>query len=209
MTKAYIAWYPPMKLKQESRLRKSIAQHAAKLIATEGINDYYKAKIKAATQLGISDKRHLPKNSEIETALMNYQILFHQHSHASHLNFLREQALRSMEFFARFSPRLTGAVLTGSAGKNSEINLHLFTDAAELVGIFLLDHKIPFRSKDKNIRLEKDIYEMFPAFEFIANDIHICLTVFPLNQLKSSPVDPIDGKPMRRANISQVRSLLG
>ena len=54
-----------MRQNTENRLRKEIAQEAAKLVAVDGLEDYLQAKKKAADQLGIYDKRVYPSNSEI------------------------------------------------------------------------------------------------------------------------------------------------
>ena len=47
-------------------LRRRIAALAARMIAEDGVNDYAQAKLKAAQQLGLSNK-HLPDDAELET----------------------------------------------------------------------------------------------------------------------------------------------
>jgi hypothetical protein len=34
------------------------------------------------------------------------------------------------------------------------------------------------------------------------------VTVFPLDGIRQAPVSPVDGKPMRRANVEELTSLL-
>ncbi|MGH8747442.1 MAG: hypothetical protein ACREUK_13270 [Burkholderiales bacterium] len=43
-----------------------------------------------------------------------------------------------------FNPYLTGAVLTGLAGRYAEIDLQLFPESAKEVEIFLLDRNLPY-----------------------------------------------------------------
>ena len=55
-------------------LRRALAQEAARLMAEHGIRDFLVAKRKAAERLGVIDGvALLPKNSEIESALAEYQ----------------------------------------------------------------------------------------------------------------------------------------
>ena len=53
-------------------LRHAIAQEAARLMAEHGIQDFYVAKRKAAERYGVVDGAFLPRNTEIEAALMSY-----------------------------------------------------------------------------------------------------------------------------------------
>ena len=61
---------------RDARTRRRIAVEAARLISEHGIRDYHVAKRKAAERLGIQVDTALPKNSEIEDALREYQRLF-------------------------------------------------------------------------------------------------------------------------------------
>ena len=65
----------------------------------------------------------------------------------------RLQALESMRQLAQFHPYLTGSVLSGRAGKHSDINLMVFSDDSKAVLLFLLKHKIPFTDGEWQIRL--------------------------------------------------------
>ena len=69
-------------------LRMTIAQEAARLIAEHGIHDYGLAKRKAAERLGVdTDCAVLPRNVEVEAALMERQRLFGGNSHGdNHAN---------------------------------------------------------------------------------------------------------------------------
>ena len=190
------------------QMRVRIAQEAARMMAEQGITDFYVAKRKAARQLGAPDTRNMPRNAEVEEALASYQRLFHASEQAEYLTGLRHGATHAMRFLTDFSPRLVGSVLTGTAGPHSDINLHLFADTAEQVAMFLMEANIPFDSKLKRLRLGGDETQEFPGFGFRAGEHAVELTVFPSEGRREAPRSPVDGKPMRRATLQEVELLL-
>lgn len=125
-------------------MREQLAHQAAKLMAEDGITDHACAKRKAARQLGAGETHHLPSNEEIDIALRSFRSLFQSESHPEILRQLREEALSIMRLLAEFRPYLTGSVLNGTAGAQSDINLMLFSDDAKAVLLFLLKHSIFF-----------------------------------------------------------------
>jgi hypothetical protein len=193
---------------RDQQMRARIAQEAARLMSQEGVQDFYAAKRKAAQQLGAPDTRNLPRNQEVEAALLAYQRLFVDESQADHLRELRETAIKAMRFLARFQPRLVGSVLSGTAGHYADINLHLFANIPEDVSLFLLDNRIPYTSVVKRLRVAREAWEEFPACQFMAGDYPVELVVFPLDGRREAPRSPVDGKPMRRARLEEVESLL-
>jgi hypothetical protein len=190
----------------DSQLRQRIAQTSARLMVQEGITDYQQAKHKAAAQLGIPHTRHLPSNSEIEAEILIYQRLFQANTQPSRLHHMREVALQAMQLFAAFTPRLVGSVLQGTAHQYSDITLHLFTHSSEEVALFLLDKKIPYDLTEQRFRLPQLV--SFPGFRFMAGEESIVLIVFGIDDIRWSPPSPLDGKPMRRADIRMVKKLL-
>src|SRR5688500_1695760 len=132
--------------------RHRLAHEAARLIAESGIRDYHQAKLKAAERLGIFDDASLPRNREIEDALREYQRLF-QRDNLGNLRQRREAALRAMEFFAEFEPRLVGPVLDGTADARSPVSLHLYSDDPDAAPRFLDQHLIPAEARERRLRL--------------------------------------------------------
>lgn len=191
------------------QMRHLIAMEAARLMAEHGIKDYYTAKHKAAVRLGAPDTQHIPRNDEVEQALSDYQRLFKGHTQPQQLKQLRETALQAMRMLAAFNAQLVGSVLSGTAHAHSDINLHLFTDVPEEVGIFLLEENIPFESVERYLRSGREAQALrYPGYRFMAGKTVMDLTIFPLNGVRQSPRSPIDGKPMRRAGLSTVQKLL-
>ena len=193
---------------RDRQMRQRIAQEAARLIVSEGIRDYLAAKRKAAARLGAPDTQNLPRNVEVEAELAAYQRLFQEQDQPQRLRELRAAALNAMQFFERFDPRLTGSVLSGTAGEHSDINLHLFAESPEDVTLFLLEAKVPFEQAQRRLRLNRDEFETYPTVSFLAGDAQIEAVIFPLNGLRQAPRSPLDGKPMARAKLRRVEEQL-
>ena len=189
-------------------MRERIAQEAARIMAQEGLRDFALAKRKAALHLGAVDTRHMPSNVEIEQALMEYQRLFHADEQRAALRKRLEVAVRAMELFAAFQPRLVGEVLSGTANRYSDVSLHLFSDPAEALALFLMERHIPYEQVEKRLRVGRDQWQNFSAYRFVADDIGVELIVFPLDGMRQAPLSPVNGKPMRRASLEAVRRLL-
>ncbi|MGW8310210.1 MAG: hypothetical protein ACWGNB_04020 [Thiogranum sp.] len=193
---------------RDQQMRTRIAQEAARLMSEEGIQDFYAAKRKAAQHLGAPDTRNMPRNQEVEAALQEYQRLFRGEQQSGHLRVLREAAVQAMRFLAGFRPRLVGSVLSGTAGRHADINLHLFADTPEEVSLFLMDNSIPFHPAQKRLRISREAWQEFPAYEFMAGEQAVELVVFPSEGRREAPRSPVDGRPMRRARVEEVEALL-
>lgn len=193
---------------REDQLRLAVAQEAARLMAEHGIEDFLLAKRKAAERLLISDSATLPKNAEIEAALLERQRLFHGGQHQHQLHDMRRAALQAMRLLSDFKPRLVGSVLSGSATAHAEINLHVFAEYAEQVAMRLEENGIIAQHAEKKFRYEAERYRSFPSFKFVAGQQAIEIVVFPIGGIRQAPNSPIDGKPMARADLAEVQSLL-
>lgn len=187
--------------------RHRLAHEAARLMAEGGIRDFHQAKRKAAERLGISDDASLPRNREIEDALREYQRLF-QPASVDAVRERREAALRALEFFAPFDPRLVGPVLEGTADARSPVALHLHGDDRDAVARFLDQHGIPAEARSRRVRLDRERHDDAPVWVFSAEDLTFDLTVLPTAVLRQAPLAPVDEKPMRRASLAQLRQLL-
>ena len=188
--------------------RHRLAHEAARLMAEGGIRDYHQAKLKAAERLGIFDDASLPRNREIEDALRQYQRLFQGDAQVSGLRRRRDAALRALEFFAAFDPRLVGPVLEGTADEHAPVALHLYSDDPDAVARHLEQHAIPAESRSRRVRLDRERMAEFPVWLFSAEDLTFDLTVLPHDALRQAPLSGIDEKPMRRASAAQLRQLL-
>ena len=189
-------------------MRLAVAEEAARIMREQGVDDFLQAKRKAADRLGVTDASILPRNTEIEAALVAHQRLFAADRHEADLAAMRSSALEAMRLMADFQPRLVGPVLTGTASAHSEINLHLFSDSPEAVSIRLEERGVPHEVLERRLRYERDRTVSYPALRFVAGRQTVDAVVFPLDGIRQAPCSPVDGKPMRRASAAEVEALL-
>ena len=192
----------------DARMRERLVREAARIMAEEGVGDFGTAKRKAAARLGAPDTRNLPQNREVQAALREHQQLFEGEALRERLRRLRGTALEAMALLEPFRPRLVGSVLKGTATAHSDVNLHLFSEPAEEVAIFLMDRRIPFEEDSRRLRFGRDDYRDYPVYRFLAGDTAIDLTVFSLAGLRQAPRSSVDGQPMERAARPAVERLL-
>ena len=178
------------------------------MMSEHGIRDFHHAKVKAAERLGILDAQALPRNNEIEDALREHQRIFHAESQPQLLQERREAAVEAMRFLERFDPRLVGAVLEGTADAHSAVCLHVFSDTAENVVLFLQERGVPITQQTRRLRTTRDEQEEYPVLLFAADGLPFDITVLPRDALKQAPLDRIDEKPMRRASLAAVEELV-
>ena len=177
-------------------------------MAEEGVSDFHAAKRKAADRLGIPESRHLPGNDEVHSALQLYLQLFHSGQLSQNLQRLRRLAAEGMCFLAKFDPRLVGSVLSGTVTASTEIQLHITADSPEEVGFWLDEHHIPYEQLERRLRFGGDRHEAFPTYRFTADEITVELCIFDRRNGREAPLSPVDGKPMKRASLREVESLV-
>ena len=148
-------------------LRRALAQEAARIMAEHGIQDFRTAKRKAAERLGVTDAGAvLPRNTEIEAALAEYQRLFGGESHVDTLHAQRRAALHAMRYLREFEPRLVGPVLSGTATAHTDVQLHLFADRAETVTLKLMDRGIAHEVTEQRVRWMPSASWRIPGVRF-------------------------------------------
>jgi hypothetical protein len=188
------------------RIRLQIAQEAARILAREGVHDLAFAKRKAASRLGISETVCLPRNEEIEAALLEHHRLFRAETQPQHIARLRRLALEAMRFLSDFSPLLTGGVWDGTGGDHAPIHLHVFTDSPEDLMQKLMSRDIPFEEGSHSTGKGTGRSGEFPALRFYVDGVRVELKIHPADQKGRSA-----GKKGNRAlggNLLEVDRLL-
>jgi hypothetical protein len=193
---------------RSDNLRRAMAQEAARIMAEHGIHDFLTAKRKAAERFGNPDDASLPRNTEIEAALVDYQRLFAADTHGVALQQQRHAALQAMQNLAEFEPRLVGPVLAGTATPHADVQLHLFAERPEAVALQLLDRGVQHEIIERRLRLDAERVRNFPGIRFEIDSQGIEATVFPIDGIRQAPVSPVDGRPMRRADLTELEMLL-
>jgi hypothetical protein len=184
---------------RDMRLR--IAHAAARLIAQDGSLDYGSAKRKAARQLGAADGSGLPDNLAVEEALRAYQSLYCADTTQATQSALRTVAYEYMQLLADFDPHLTGSVLNGTAGPNSDINLQLFTDQEKELEFLLMKVAPDYRVGDSG-RAESG-YARPLVFLIPDARADVTLSVYSRGELRQLKRFQADGSP-RRMRLAQL-----
>ena len=194
------------KFKQQ-QMRARIAAVAARIMAEDGIEDFAMAKRKATRQLGAVETQSLPNNDEIEAELRVYQSLYQSEEQRERLRYLRGQALAAMEQLAEFKPYLTGPVLKGTAGRYADIDLQVFADSGKELEIFLLNRNILYQTAE--LRHYSGNQER--AVSVLTMDWQgtpVRLSVYWPGDERSSVKTSLLGRPLQRASLDAVRSLI-
>jgi len=190
--------------------RIAVANEAARIIQEEGLADFRSAKEKAIERLGASaGGTRLPSNAEVEQALAERQRIFRSNDHPALLYELRRAALSILHSLEIYHARLVGPVLSGTATDFSAIDLHLFSDSPEAVGASLDVLDLSNRITQIRHQFRRGEGQRFPGYRFRTQGFEYVATVFSINHRRRSPLSPIDGKPMFRAGIQAVETLLG
>ena len=192
----------------DDNLRRALAQEAARVMAEHGVRDFLFAKRKAAERFGVVDGSVLPRNTEIEAALVEYQRLFGGDEHVETLFAQRLAALEAMRYLRDFQPRLVGPVLHGTATEHHDVQLHVFADRAETVAFRLMDSGVPYEIGEKRVKMNAERQLQQPSLHFEIDAQPIEVVVFPVDGIRQAPVSPVDGKPMRRADLGEVEALV-
>src|SRR5947209_14536970 len=118
-----------------AKLRQAIALEAARLMYERVESEYFTAKRKAAKRLcrGSVKPEDLPSNAEIREQIQVFARIHEGDRRTEHLRDMRLEALRLMRLLRAYRPRLIGSVMTGHVRKGSDIDIHVFTDSANLV----------------------------------------------------------------------------
>ena len=190
-----------------SHLRRRIAFEAARLLMEGSAGSHDLALRKAASRLGVQNRRLWPNMAEVEEAL-NQELRLFRNQHPANLHQLRKRALQAMRALARFKPRLVGPVLEGSADRDARISLHLFADTPEEVMLALLEQGIPWEERERTLRYARGERRPSPVFSFVAGDIPIELIVLRKQEQISPPFNPITDRPERGAGIGRLQELL-
>ena len=190
------------------RRRQEVAFEAARLLATEGQRNYRSAKEKAASRLGVPVGRGLPSNSEVEAELKRHQALYGGDAHQDTLQQLRDAAVGAMRFFRRFRPKLVGPVLEGTADEYSRISLHLFCETPDDVVAYLMEQRLPFTQETRRIRWHDGTFRDLELVIVEADGQAFELALMCGASGRQAPPDPVDGRPQRRAGLSEVEAMV-
>ena len=194
------------RLKQQ-QMRSRIAAVAARIMAEDGVEDFALAKRKAARQLGVESTHALPDNTEVEEALRAHQSLYQEAEQRERIQILRRMALTAMEALATWRPYLCGSVLKGTAGRNSTIDLQLFTDDGKSVEMYFLNRNVHYETFEQR-RQAGGQMRTITLLEMNWDGIPLSLAIHPANDERIALRTAGSSHLSERANLAKVRELL-
>lgn len=195
-----------MREKPPDSIRKRVAREAALLLYTQQEKEYKQAKHQAARALAA---RTLPSNKDIAHEIDKLADETEGSARRERLVEMRKDALAIMVLLGEFTPRLVGSVWRGTANRNSDIDVEIFTsDQAQVLQKLkrndLTPTKVEWQSVTKGTKSEKAL--------------HIQMTLQSGNEVEliaraPEKMDQTDkcetyGDPIRGLNIHQLRRLL-
>jgi hypothetical protein len=193
----------------DRKSRMAIASRAASLMYEGLEKEYFSAKRKAAKQMGI-DYRYrpgdLPSNSEIRDQVQSLARLMEGDERFEVLRSMRLAALSLMRKLARFRPRLIGSVWTGHIRKESDIDIHLFSDNVSSVTDILDDEGLTHETERK--RVIKHGEERIFTHIHVYDDYEYELTLYASDKAHYVFKSSITGKAIERASIRELEEFL-
>jgi len=200
--------------KGDYRLRETITHEAARIMYQEDVAQYHTAKWRAAKSIlsrgGKNIKtirtRDLPSNGEISSAIYQMATFYEGDTINYRLFTMRLAALDIMEELQVFSPRLIGSVSTGRIKKNSDIDVHIFTDSLESLKTHLDDKQWPFECKQVCIMHNGKPREF--THIYLEHEFSVELSVYPENEIRVRTRSSTDGKPIIRLSYDRLLALI-
>src|SRR5262245_45982235 len=191
-----------------SKLRRQIAWEAARLMYFREESEYYRAKQKAAHRIcqGWVKPADLPSNTEIRDEIQAFARLHEGEERTSNLRDMRLAALRLMRALSRFRPHLIGSVLTGHVRTGSDIDLHLFSTSVNAITDVLDEQGLIYDVERKRVRKHNE--ERVFTHIHVQDRLPLELTVYPAHKAHYTFKSSITGKPIERASIRELESLL-
>ena len=168
------------------KIRVTVANKAAELIAEEGITDYHYAKTKAAKCLGFGAKEKLPSNNEIDEALIAYKNIYHKADFVI-IQELKEITLKYMKLFKEFNPHAPSQILEGYISKYPTIEINLYHDDIKAVEYILLNNQIHFETTDMSLYRKgskKKSNRNLPIYKIESDLMPIQIKVYETNDFK-------------------------
>jgi hypothetical protein len=155
--------------------------------------------------LGLPDECPMPSNKEIKEVIASLsQSELGSDELKRRLKEMREIAVQIMTVIEDSDPFLIGSTLSGQIRRSSDIDLHAYADDYNVL-------KTMLGTCGYN-EVEEEIIEnrkgSFVHLRWFEADYPVEITVYPWSWRHIEPISSVTGKPMKRADIGNLRGLL-
>lgn len=192
--------------KRSASIKNRVAREAAVLLYSQQEKEYKQAKRRAADTLGI---RILPSNREVAEELDKVADEMEGSARRERLVQMRREALSVMVILGDFHPRLVGSVWRGTAHKDSDIDIEVFSSDPKIV------HE---RLKKSDLEVPRAEWQSVTKGKKSETAFHIYLTLHSRNEAEVIVRSPekmnetekceIYGDTVKGLNMHQLRRVL-
>lgn len=192
-------------LPSTSLVRKRVAREAALLLYTLQEKEFKQAKERAAKALGV---RILPTNLEVAEELDSIADEYEGDSRWERLIRMRREALEIMEMLKDFHPKLVGSVWRGTANKNSDIDIIVFSDNKEPIMRALAEKNLRITRVEITPAAKDGSGETTHVFLSLPSGDEVELVIRRTEDIDKEERCEIYGDEKRGLNIHQLREVL-
>jgi len=192
--------------KPSNSIKDKVAREAAVLLYTQQEKEYKQAKQRAAETLG---SRTLPSNRHVAEELDRIADEMEGSARKETLTQMRRDALSVMVLLGEFHPKLVGSVWRGTAHKNSDVDIEVFTSDCSSVLERLGQNNYTIRKAEwqtvtKGARTERAFHVYFDSAS--GNKVELIVR----NPEKMNEIDrcEIYGDTIKGLNMHQLRRVL-
>jgi predicted nucleotidyltransferase len=185
--------------------QKRLALEAARLMVERIETEYLHAKERAILLLGLPYNTPYPTNRQIKECIA--QLTRRQlgpEVMAARVRDMRTIAEEIMTVLQDFDPHLIGSTLSGQIRDSSDIDLHVYChhndEVAQRLATFGYEGVEP-----EYVENQKGT---FVHLRWLENGYPVEITVHNWSQRSAIPLSSVTGKPMKRADLDNVRRLL-
>ena len=195
---------------RNDNLRRALAQEAARIMAEHGIQDFLRRQAQGRRALrrrrggrAAAQHRDRGRAGRVPAAVRRRRPRRNAGARSA------ARRCRRCSSLADFEPRLVGPVLTGTATAHAPCSCTCSPTVPRAVALSLLDRGIAHEvasgacasTPSASQALSRRCASSSASRRFEA-------TVFPVDGIRQAPVSPVDGRPMRRADVAEVEVLL-
>ena len=186
--------------------QKRLALEAARLMVERIETEYLHAKERAILMLGLPYNTPYPTNKQIKEFIAKLtKKQMGPEAMAGRVRQMRELAEELMTVLADFDPHLIGSTLSGQIRESSDIDLHVYCD-----------HHLEVAARLKSFgyeEVEEEYVEnqkgTFVHLRWLEEGFPVEITTHNWSQRGEVPISSVTGKAMKRADLDEVRRLLG
>ncbi len=195
-----------MPTQASSFIRHKVAKEAAALLYTQQEKEYKQAKKRAAETLGT---RSLPSNKDVASELDKMADMMEGPGRAERLTQMRKDALWIMVILSAFNPKLTGSLWRGTANKNSDIDIEVFTsDHNKILDRLIMSGFVVQTAQWRLISKGSKLERVFHVYLTLPSRNEVELIVRSPEKKDEPDVCEIYGDTVKGLDIHQLRRVL-